>query len=82
MKPPRDAPTNWQSLTVDALALEKKGAIKIGPFGSQLKKNELKSRGIKVYGQEDVLQDDFRIGDRFIDEAKFERLRSVQLFPR
>lgn len=81
MKPPRDAPTNWQSLTVDALALEKKGAIKIGPFGSQLKKNELKSRGIKVYGQEDVLQDDFRIGDRFIDEAKFERLRSVQLFP-
>ena len=63
------------------LALEKKGAVKIGPFGSQLKKNELKEQGIKVFGQENVIQNDFTIGERFIDQAKFDTLRSVQLFP-
>ena len=81
MTPRSSVPADWQSLTVEALALQKKGAIKIGPFGSQLKKNELKSAGIRVYGQENVLSSDFRLGDRFIDEAKFESLRSVQLFP-
>ena len=76
----RDVPTAWQSLAVDALAVQKKGAVKIGPFGSQLKKNELRNEGVRVYGQENVLQDDFRLGNRFIDDAKFDSLRSVQLF--
>ena len=76
----RDVPTAWQSLAVDALAVQKKGAVKIGPFGSQLKKNELRIEGVRVYGQENVLQDDFRLGNRFIDDAKFDSLRSVRLF--
>lgn len=81
MKTDSDIPPEWKLMTVDALALQKKGAIKIGPFGSQLKKNELRGNGIKVYGQENVIKNDFGIGSRFIDEAKFQKLRSVELFP-
>ena len=76
----RDVPTAWQSLAVNALAVQKKGAVKIGPFGSQLKKNELRNEGVRVYGQENVLQDDFGLGNRFVDDVKFDSLRSVQLF--
>ena len=76
----RNTPTNWKSLTVEALVLHKKDAIKIGPFGSQFKNRELKKQGVRVYGQENILREDFTIGDRFIDELKFKSLRSVELF--
>lgn len=76
-----DIPKEWDVVRIEDIIPDRKGAIKIGPFGSQLKKNEMVPDGIKVYGQENVLGHDFTIGDRYISEAKFTTLQSVEIFP-
>lgn len=62
--------------------LLKSGGIKIGPFGSQLKKEMLLSDGLyKVYGQENVYERDFSIGGRFLTPEHFQRLNSCEIIP-
>lgn len=62
--------------------LLKSGGIKIGPFGSQLKKERLLSDGLyKVYGQENVYERDFSIGGRFLTPEHFQRLNSCEIIP-
>ena len=73
-------PPDWQVARLEDVALSHKGAIKIGPFGSQLKKSDMTSSGFKVYGQENVFSDDFTLGDRFITRDKFESLQTCELF--
>lgn len=70
----------WPTLRLEELAAREPGAIKIGPFGSQLKKSELVSSGVHVLGIENVLSgrfDDF--GDRYITYEKFGYLNSVEV---
>lgn len=57
--------------------LQKKGYIR-GPFGSALKRPEMKSEGIPVYEQQQAIYDtrDFRF---FIDDKKFEELKRFQV---
>lgn len=69
----------WRS--VEELSGDWKGAIKIGPFGSQLKKEDMVESGVKVYGQENVIADDWSVGERRVSKAKFESLRSCELYP-
>jgi len=72
----------WPQAKLEDLALPEKGAIKIGPFGSQLKKSELTSSGVHVVGIENVLAQKFDgLGDRYISEQKFKTLRSVEVLP-
>lgn len=62
--------------------LLKSGGIKIGPFGSQLKKEMLLSDGLyKVYGQENVYERDFSIAGRFLTPEHFQRLNSCEIIP-
>ena len=62
------------------IALQKKGAIKIGPFGSSLSKKEMVGTGFKVYGQENVFNNNFKIGAYFIAPEKYERLKTCTLY--
>lgn len=56
--------------------------IKIGPFGSQLKKETLVPYGqYKVYGQENVYEKDFSIGDRYLEKTHFDKLSSCEIIP-
>lgn len=56
--------------------------IKIGPFGSQLKKETLISYGqYKVYGQENVYEKDFSLGDRYLEKEHFDKLSSCEIVP-
>jgi type I restriction enzyme S subunit len=72
----------WPVLRLEQLAAKEPSAIKIGPFGSQLKKSELVDTGIHVVGIENVLANKFDgLGDRFITEEKFSSLRSVEIRP-
>jgi type I restriction enzyme M protein len=71
----------WVTVTTEDLLKDERGAIKIGPFGSQLKKSFLVDKGYKVYGQENVFNNDFTIGDRYVDEERFELLKSCELMP-
>lgn len=60
----------------------KPNGIKIGPFGSQLKKEMLLSDGVyHVYGQENVYARDFNIGDRYLTREHFNRLNSCEILP-
>jgi type I restriction enzyme, S subunit len=59
--------------------LKKNDGIKIGPFGSQLKKELLTKSGFKVYGQENVFENNMGIGDRFINKEHFQNLKSCEL---
>jgi type I restriction enzyme S subunit len=65
--------------TVESLAGPWKGSIKIGPFGSQLKREDMVEKGHKVYGQENVIAEDWSVGDRRVSGAKFNALRSCEL---
>jgi type I restriction enzyme S subunit len=56
-------------------------SIKIGPFGSALKKEFLTKEGYKVYGQENVYERNMIIGDRFISAEHFRKLNSCEVKP-
>lgn len=76
-----EIPVEWEVAGVDDFIQAKKGAIKIGPFGSQLKKDSFVAEGIKVYGQENIFVNSMLFGDRYITEEHFQRLKSCELFP-
>ncbi|WP_348797888.1 restriction endonuclease subunit S [Flavobacterium adhaerens] len=69
--------TNFKVLT--QLAQNKKNAIKAGPFGSELKKEYYVSEGYKVYGQEQVINNDFSFGNYYIDKERFKKLNSCKI---
>jgi type I restriction enzyme S subunit len=71
-------PIDWEVKTIVDI-ISKRNGIKIGPFGSQLKKELLVKRGYKVYGQENVFDKDFEIGNRYLTEEHFEKLKSCNL---
>lgn len=54
-------------------------ALKAGPFGSSLKKEYYVSKGYKIYGQEQVIKDDPFYGDYYIDENRFNTLKSCEV---
>ena len=62
--------------------LQKQEGIKIGPFGSQLKKEYLLDDGpYRVYGQENVYAQDFTIGNRYLNRERFRQLQSCEVRP-
>lgn len=75
-------PKDWDVCRIGDLVKDKKGAMKIGPFGSQLKKEEMTAGGVKVYGQENIYKRNFNIGTYYISDEKFRLLKSVELFPK
>jgi len=50
-----------------------------GPFGSSLKKEFYVKSGYKIYGQEQVIKNDFSYGDYYIDENRFQQLRRCEI---
>ena len=74
-------PEDWEIKKIAETAFNKKGSIKIGPFGSQLKKNEFQTDGIKVFDQETVFTNDFNIGKNYISSKKYESLKSCTVYP-
>ncbi|HIF9416552.1 TPA: restriction endonuclease subunit S [Photobacterium damselae] len=74
-------PNGWETRKLSTLGDGSKPAVKAGPFGSAIKKEYYVSSGYKVYGQEQVIADDAFIGDYFIDEEKFQSLKSCSISP-
>lgn len=69
----------WRTETIPEV-LQKNAGIKIGPFGSQLKKEYLLEDGpFRVYGQENVYRKDFSVGNRYLNRARFEQLQSCEI---
>jgi type I restriction enzyme S subunit len=68
-------PHGWRYPTIGEIAAPRKGAIRIGPFGSALKKSEYAEFGVRVLGIEDVYPNRL-VSDRckYIPERKFQQL--------
>jgi hypothetical protein len=60
---------------------ESRKILKAGPFGSALKKEDYVISGYKIYGQEQVINDDAFFGNYFITEEKFQKLKSCEVQP-
>ncbi|MDP3938111.1 MAG: restriction endonuclease subunit S, partial [Deltaproteobacteria bacterium] len=76
-----EIPAHWEVKRLKHLLRPQKGAIKTGPFGSQLQSVEMLAGDIKVYNQRSVLDRDFASGDNYISLEKFDELRSFETFP-
>ena len=74
------AAPGWDFCTIGDLAQPEKGSIRIGPFGSALKKHEYSETGVRVLGIEDVHPNQF-LSDRckYIPDAKFCELRQYEV---
>jgi len=76
-----ELPEGWIWCNIEQLAQAKKNAIKAGPFGSSLKKTYYTSKGYKIYGQEQVLRGDASYGDYYIDQKRYQLLKSCDVVP-
>jgi len=60
-------------------AQDNQHSIKRGPFGSAIKKEFFTSEGYKVYEQKNVIYNDFKLGNYFIDQKKFNELKNFMV---
>ena len=75
--------SGWTMATVEAVASRQDGAIRTGPFGSQLLHSEFVDEGIRVLGIDNAVANEFREGEpRFITAQKYEQLRRYTVRPR
>jgi type I restriction enzyme S subunit len=74
-------PEGWRLVNVEELSDGSKHAMKAGPFGSSLKKEYYVPKGYKIYGQEQVIRGDPHFGDYYIDEERYQQLKSNAVKP-
>ena len=73
-------PAHWDISTLRR-KLRPFDGIKIGPFGSQLKLEQMSDSGYKVYGQANVISRDFSGGTKFVGQEKFDELSACEVLP-
>jgi type I restriction enzyme S subunit len=72
-------PEDWEVTVLPELCMPNSSSIKIGPFGSALKKEYLVKKGYKVFGQENVYEKSAEVGDRYISKSHFLKLKSCEI---
>ncbi|HBC3406510.1 TPA: restriction endonuclease subunit S [Vibrio parahaemolyticus] len=65
-----EVPEHWETARFKFLC----ESIIAGPFGSSITKDMYQPSGYKVYGQEQVIPNNFQLGDYFISEKDYEQL--------
>ncbi len=75
-----EVPEHWEVSTLRR-KLRTPDGIKVGPFGSQLKLEQMSPSGYKVYGQANVIARDFARGTKFVNQEKFDELSACEVLP-
>jgi len=78
---PFELPMGWEWAFIPQVVTNDKYAIKRGPFGSSIKKAYFVSSGYKVYEQQHAINDDFSLGEYYIDDKKFNELKAFEVVP-
>jgi type I restriction enzyme S subunit len=76
-----ELPKGWKWVKITDIAENNKHSLKAGPFGSSLKKEFYVQNGYKIYGQEQVIIDDAFFGDYYVNEEKYQELKTCQIKP-
>ena len=76
-----EVPEHWEVGPLKRFVARKPGAIKAGPFGSQLTLAEMAGADYKVYTQRNVIARNLDGGDKYVSRAKFEDLRAFEVVP-
>src|SRR3989338_3933779 len=74
-------PKHWQVKRLKYILCIKRGSLKTGPFGSQLKQADMQGSDVKVYNQRSVIDNDFDSNDLYISNEKFVELSEFEVFP-
>ena len=72
-----DVPEHWEIQRLKSLVAESVA----GPYGSSLTKAMYASQGYRVYGQQQVIFDDFSVGDYYISAEKFLEMNRYRVLP-
>lgn len=76
-----EVPAHWKIGPLKRFVMQRPGAIKTGPFGSQLTSAEMREGPVKVYNQRSVIDGDFSAGENYISDQKFGLLKAFETFP-
>lgn len=77
-----EIPEEWKTCRVKNILIQGKEGMRIGPFGSSLRSEYIfEDEEYKVYGQENLINDDFSIGKNYISLEKFNELSNYELKP-
>jgi len=74
-------PDEWLWSGFEQVSSPEKNGMKAGPFGSALKKQYYVEKGYKIYGQEQVINNDPYYGDYYINEEKYQSLINCAVKP-
>ena len=77
-----EIPKHWEVRRLKFILKSCKGAIKTGPFGSDLHSSEMIYDDVKVYNQKTVIARDINGGDNYISKEKFKELEAFEVFKR
>jgi type I restriction enzyme, S subunit len=74
-------PKHWEVVPIKYVLDQSNEGIKIGPFGSSLTGKVSPDYPVRVYGQWNVVGQDFNAGKNFVTEETYEELSSYQISP-
>ena len=74
-----EIPEHWKVCRLKNVLQQIKNAVKVGPFGSQLKTNDYVDAGYWVYTQRTVLDKNFDSNDTFISYEKYRDMEGFKV---